>query len=153
MADDALAHLDAHYQGMPPVRALQLSIEGFDGDRLRLSAPLSANVNDKGCAFGGSLASLMTLAAWGRVWLGLHADGIDADIYVADSQLRYLAPLYDTLRADAMLAPDADWAGFIAALRGKGRGRIDLVARVDLPDGTPATTFTARFAAIVRPAG
>lgn len=153
MTDDALAHLDAHYQGMPPVRALQLSIDGFDGERLRLSAPLAANVNDKGCAFGGSLASLLTLAAWGRVWLGLHAEGIDADIYVADSQLRYLAPLYDRLQAEAALAPEADWAQFIAALRTKGRGRIDLAARIDLPDGTPATTFTARFAAIVRPAG
>lgn len=151
-SDDALSHLDAHYQGMPPVRALQLSIEGFDGDRLRLHAPLAANVNDKGCAFGGSLGSLMTLAAWGRVWLGLHAEGIEADIYVADSQLRYLAPLYDDLRAEAMLAPDADWASFMAALRTRGRGRVDLVARVDLPSGLPATTFTARFAAIARPA-
>jgi len=29
----------------------------------------SANVNDKDCAFGGSLASLMTLACWS--WLTL----------------------------------------------------------------------------------
>ena len=151
MADDALAHLDAHYQGMPPVRALQLAVDGFDGGCLRLSAPLAANVNDKGCAFGGSLASLMTLAAWGRVWIGLHGEGIEADIYVADSQVRYLAPLYDDLRAEASLAPDADWSAFVAALRAKGRGRVDLVATVPLPDGGVATTFAARFAAIVRP--
>ena len=153
MSDDALARLDAHYQGMPPVRALGLSIAGFDGARLRLSAPLALNVNDKGCAFGGSLASLMTLAAWGRVWLGLHAEGIEADIYVADSHLRYLAPLYDDLQAEAMLAEGADWTAFMEALRCKGRGRVELAARVDLPDGTPATVFGARFAAIARPAG
>ena len=151
MSADALAHLDAHYQGMPPVRALQLSIAAFDGIALRLSAPLAANVNDKGCAFGGSLASLMTLACWGRVWLGLHEAGLDCDIYVADSRIRYLAPLYDDLVADARLAPDADWAAFLAAIRQKGRGRTELVARVDLPDGTPATTFEARFVAIRRP--
>ena len=154
MSTHALAELDAHYQGMPPVRALQLSIERFDGERLRLSAPLAANVNDKGCAFGGSLASLMTLACWGRVWLGLEAEALDCDIYVADSRIRYLAPLYDDLHAEAVLAPDASWAGFVDAIRAKGRGRIDLVARVDLPDGRPATTFEARFAAIRRvPAG
>jgi thioesterase domain-containing protein len=151
-SDDVLSHLDAHYQGMPPVRALQLSIDAYDGARLRLRAPLAANVNDKGCAFGGSLASLMTLACWGRVWLGLEAEGIDADIYVADSQLRYLAPLYDDLVAEATLAPEGEWPSFIAAIRGRGRGRIDMVARVDLPDGAPATTFTARFAAIARAA-
>jgi thioesterase domain-containing protein len=150
-ADTPLSRLDAHYQGMPPVRALGLSVDGFDGDSLRLRAPLAANVNDKGCAFGGSLASLMTLAAWGRVWLGLEAEGLEADIYVADSQLRYLAPLYDDLRATATLAPDADWASFLTALKTRGRGRVDLVARVELPDGAPATTFTARFAAIARP--
>lgn len=150
MSTDALAHLDAHYRGMPPVRALQLSIEQFDGERLRLSAPLAANVNDKGCAFGGSLASLMTLACWGRVWLELEAAGLDCDIYVADSRIRYLAPLYDDLHAEGTLAPDASWVDLVAAIRAKGRGRIDLVARVDLPDGRPAATFDARFAAVLR---
>ncbi|MGY4514433.1 YiiD C-terminal domain-containing protein, partial [Lysobacter sp. HA18] len=101
MSTDALAHLDAHYQGMPPVRALQVAIDAFDGERLRLSAPLAANVNDKGCAFGGSLASLMTLACWGRVWLALNDADLDCDIYVADSRIRYLAPLYDDLVAEA----------------------------------------------------
>ncbi|GAB1594859.1 YiiD C-terminal domain-containing protein [Lysobacter claricitrinus] len=153
MSTDALAHLDAHYQGMPPVRALHVAIDAFDGERLRLSAPLAANVNDKGCAFGGSLASLMTLACWGRVWLALNDAGLDCDIYVADSRIRYLAPLYDDLLAEASLADDASWDDFIAAIRAKGRGRIDLVARVDLPDGRPATTFDARFAAIARAPG
>jgi thioesterase domain-containing protein len=151
MSTDALAHLESHYRGMPPVRALELSIASYDGGRLRLVAPLAANVNDKGCAFGGSLASLMTLACWGRVWLGLDAVGLDCDIYVADSRIRYLAPLYDDLVADAMLAPEADWGAFLAAVRQKGRGRVDLVARVDLPDGRVATAFEARFAAIRRP--
>lgn len=150
MSTRALAELDAHYQGMPPVRALQLSIERFDSERLVLRAPLAANVNDKGCAFGGSLASLMTLACWGRVWLELEAAGLDCDVYVADSRIRYVAPLFDDLRAEAGLAPDAQWADFLAAIRAKGRGRIDLVAHVDLPDGRPATTFEARFAAIAR---
>jgi thioesterase domain-containing protein len=151
--DDALALLDAHYQGMPPVRALQLTIESFDGERLRLSAPLAANVNDKGCAFGGSLASLMTLACWGRVWLELEAAGLDCDIFVADSRIRYLAPLYDDLHAEAAPAPDASWAEFVAAIRAKGRGRIEMAARIDLPDGRPATAFDARFVAILRQPG
>ncbi|MCA1714382.1 MAG: thioesterase domain-containing protein, partial [Gammaproteobacteria bacterium] len=63
----SLSALDAHYQAMPPVSAMRLRIVGFDGDCLRLHAPLGCHVNDKGCAFGGSLGSLMTLAAWGLV--------------------------------------------------------------------------------------
>ena len=120
MSDDALTRLDHHYQSMPPVAAMQLRIAGFDGDRLRLHAPLSAHVNDKGCAFGGSLGSMMTLASWGLVTLRIEAAGLDADVYVADSQVRYLAPLFADLDVTAEADADADWEAFIATLRQRG---------------------------------
>ena len=101
-----LPHLDAHYQGMPPVAAMQVSIAGFDGDCLRLDAPLDRNVNDKGCAFGGSLASLMTLACWGLATMRIQGAGMEADVFVADSQVRYLAPLYGDLQAKPKPRPN-----------------------------------------------
>jgi len=142
-----LPHLHAHYQGMPPVAAMEVAIAGYDGDRLRLRAPLSRNVNDKGCAFGGSLSSLMTLAAWGVVTLHIQGAGMEAEVYVADSQVRYIAPLWADLEAEARAAPDADWHAFLATLAERGRARIELVARVALPEGGDAATFTARFVA------
>jgi thioesterase domain-containing protein len=148
--DAALARLDAHYQGMPPVAALHMAIEDYDGDALRLSAPLSAHVNDKGCAFGGSMASLLTLAGWGLVQLRLEAAGFDADIFVADSRIRYRAPLYDDLVAVARLADAAAWPGFMEALRARGRGRIQIGGVVPLPDGGEAATLDASFAAVLR---
>lgn len=151
--DDALQHLDAHYQTMPPVAALQMSISGYDGTRLRLRAPLAANVNDKGCAFGGSLGSLMTLASWGLVAMRVQAAGLVADVFVADSQIRYLAPLFADIEAEAELAADASWDEFITTLRERGRARTQLVARVMLPkgvlpEGGVAATFSARYVAI-----
>ena len=145
-----LEHLDAHYRGMPPVAAMQVSIAGYDGERLRLHAPLSHNVNDKGCAFGGSLSSLMTLAAWGLVTLHVQEAGMEADVYVADSTVRYLAPLFGDLEAEAHAAPEADWAGFATTLAERGKARTELVARVSLPDGRDAATFRARFVAFRR---
>jgi thioesterase domain-containing protein len=142
-----LAHLDAHYRGMPPVAAMEVAIVGYDGQALRLRAPLSRNINDKGCAFGGSLASLMTLAAWGVVSLHIQGAGMEAEVYVADSQVRYLAPLWGDLEAEAQAAPDVDWHGFLATLAERGRARTELVARVALPEGGDAATFTARFVA------
>lgn len=147
----ALQHLQQHYDSMPPVALMQLSVDGYADHRLTLRAPLSHHVNDKGCAFGGSLASLMTLAGWGLVWLELEAAGLEADIYVADSRIRYLAPLYDDLQATATAAADADWSGFVAQLRERGRARIELVASVPLPNGRIATDFTGRYVAIARP--
>jgi thioesterase domain-containing protein len=147
LSDQLLEHLDAHYRGMPPVAAMQVSIAGYDGEHLRLRAPLTHNVNDKGCAFGGSLSSLMTLAAWGLVTLHVQAAGMEADVYVADSQVRYLAPLFDDLEAEAHASPESDWHDFLATLSQKGRARTELVARVTLPDGRDAATFRARFVA------
>lgn len=146
----ALRALDAHLQAMPPVAALRLRIAGYDGTRLSLRAPLEANVNDKGCAFGGSLASLMTLAGWGLATLQLQAEGLDAAVYVADSQVRYLAPLYADLDASAWLG-DGDWDAVRAALRADGRASLVLQSQVAGADGTVAASGRARYVAFLRP--
>ena len=150
MHQDALHRLAHHYASMPPVAVMQLSVAGFDGQRLRLHAPLAAHVNDKGCAFGGSLASMMTLASWGLVSLKVEGAGLDADVFVADSQVRYLAPLYADLDVEAELAPESDWTVFLDTLRTRGRARAGLIAQANLPGGGVATAFTARYVAILR---
>ena len=150
--DDELRALDAHYRSMPPVAAMDIAIAGRDpeADTLSLRAPLALNVNDKACAFGGSLVSLMTLAGWGLVTLRCHQLGIDADVFVADSEIRYLAPLYTDLQATAALADGSGWAPFDEALRRRGRARVRIAATVPLPDGGVATTLRAGYAAIAR---
>lgn len=145
---DELDSLDQRLRAMPPVAAMQARALDFDGERLRLAAPLAANVNDKDCAFGGSLAGLMTLAGWGLVSLRLEREGLGSDVYVADSQLRYLAPLFEDLVAEAVLAPDQDWPTLLRSLRERGRGRAQVQARVCTGDGREVATLAARFAAI-----
>ena len=152
VAPSALAALDAAFAAMPPTAALGVRAVAVSADTLHLHAPLAANVNDKGSAFGGSLASLMTLAAWGLVDSRLRGDGIVAEVYVADSRIRYLAPLLADLEAHAQFAPDTDWEAFRRCLLGRGKARIALLAEVHAPDGRVAATLEARFAAL-RPAG
>lgn len=147
---DALRAVEAHYLAMPPVAAMQPRIAAYDGEGLRLHAPLALHLNDKGCAFGGSLVSLMTLAAWGLVTLKVREAGLDADVFVADTSVRYLAPLFADLEAEARLAPDADWASFLGTLRERGRARTTLAIRVPLPEGGTATEASARYVAILR---
>lgn len=155
--DPDLQQLDAHFQAMPPVAALGLRLTGFDGDRLQLQAPLSRHVNDKGCAFGGSLTSLMTLAGWGLVTLRLQQAGLTTDLFVADSTVRYRAPLFDELRAEAWLADGESWAAMVQALREHGRAQAFVEACVRLPDGAGqdrsdgvAAECRSRFVAIAR---
>lgn len=148
----ALRRLEAELLAMPPVAALALRVDDYDGDTLRLTAPLAANVNDKGCAFGGSLVSLMTLAGWGLVTAKLLDAGLDAEVYVADSDVRYRAPLYADLRAVAALADGADWPAFVATLRERGKSRLEVLARIDTPEGALACESRSRFVAKRRPA-
>jgi thioesterase domain-containing protein len=148
--DAALQTLRDYCRSMPPVAAMQVGVDGYDGERLRLTAPLSANVNDKGTAFGGSLTSLMTVTGWGLVTLRLQLAGLKAEVYVADSTVRYLAPLYADLQADAGFAPGESWDTFLETLKQRGRARIQVQAQVPLPDGGIATTLSGRFVAIVK---
>jgi len=138
---------------IPITRTMQLHIAQADGEQIVLAAPLAPNVNDKGCAFGGSLASVLTLAGWALLVLRLRAAGEDCDVYVQDSQLKYLAPVWGDFRATARLAEGESWEAFFSALSSRGKGRLRVVADVPGADGTPATTLEARFVALrTRPA-
>ena len=147
---ELLHQLQHHYQSMPPVAAMGVEVDGFHDEALRLTAPLSVNVNDKGNAFGGSLTSLMTVAGWGLVTLKLRLAGLKAEVYVADSQIRYLAPLYNDLVAEAMPAEGQSWDTFIDTLVQRGRARIQVEAKVLLPEGGLATTLSGRYVAIAK---
>lgn len=148
--DSPLVALAAHFAGMPPVAALDPAIATWGDGRLRLSAPLSANVNDKGCAFGGSLVSLMTIGAWGLVFLELAQAGIDADIYVADSRVRYLKPVFEDIVVDASFDDAGERATLVDTLRKQGRASIRLKSESLLADGGVAASFVGRYVAILR---
>lgn len=148
--EEALQELREHCRGMPPVAAMGVEVDGFHDGALRLTAPLSANVNDKGNAFGGSLTSLMTVAGWGLVTSRLRLAGLKAEVYVADSQVRYLAPLYGDLVAEAAFGESQSWDAFVDTLVQRGRARIEVAARVLLPEGGTATTLAGRFVAIAK---
>ncbi|HUD41855.1 MAG TPA: YiiD C-terminal domain-containing protein [Dokdonella sp.] len=133
---------------IPLARAMDLRVAGYDGRALTLAAPLPPNINDKGCAFGGSLASLMTLAGWGLARLQLEARGADAEVYIADSVIRYLAPVWGDFSAIARPAEGESFDAFFDILLARGRARIGIVCEVPLQDGTAAASLSARFVAI-----
>ena len=148
---DAIRSLeDSVLAEIPLARAMQLRLRDFDGECLTIAAPLAPNINDKGCAFGGSLVSLLTLAGWGLIVLKLSALGKACDVYVQDSTVRYLAPVWEDFTAQARLAADESWDAFASTLAARGRARLAVDCRVALADGTDACTLQARFVAIAK---
>lgn len=147
---EPLSSLQHYLDAMPPVAAMRVAVAGLDERGLCLRAPLQANVNDKHNAFGGSLASLMTLAGWGWLSLRLQAAGEAAEVYVADSELRYLVPVHEDLVAHAAPAEGEDPARFLATLRQRGKARIAMQAQVTLQSGVVAARFAGRFVALAK---
>ena len=148
--EKALESLRDYTRSLPPLAAIQARVAAYDGQRLHLTAPLAANVNDKGSAFGGSMTSLMTYAGWGLVTLQLQQAGLRTDVFVADSTVRYLKPLYAELRAEAVLAPEQSWELFLATLAQRGRARIHLQARMIGTEGEVMADLAGRYVAIAK---
>lgn len=142
------ALLERHLRDtIPLARAMDLHVGDYDGYRLALYAPLAPNVNDKGCAFGGSMACMLTLAGWGLINLRLAEAGLDAEVYVQDASTVYLAPVWDQLIAEAY-APDNPWTAFLDTLRAKGKARLSIESEIAGSEGGGvAARQSARFVA------
>ena len=144
------ATLERHILGhIPLARALDLHVGAYTGDRLEMHAPLAPNINDKGCAFGGSMAALLTLAGWGLIELGLRERDLACDIYVGDSQLRYVEPVWGELRGSARFVETGALETLVAGLHEHGKGRTDVVCEI-AGEGRAAALLTARFVAKLR---
>ncbi|MGN6312306.1 MAG: YiiD C-terminal domain-containing protein [Rhodanobacteraceae bacterium] len=154
MTDTVHAALAAQLQAyilenIPLARTMELRVTRYDGAELELAAPLAPNINDKGCAFGGSMASLMTLAGWGLVELALRARGIECDIYVGDSTVRYREPLFGELRATARFVEADALDVFLKTLAARGKARIQVTCATAGGE-REAATLEAAFVAKAR---
>ncbi len=127
-------------------RHIGVVVESADDGAVVLRAPLAANANYKGTAFGGSLYSLAVLTGWAWVTRYLAAHGLPADTVIQESKVHFLAPVRGELRASAAAPPSAQIDKFLKMLRRAGRGRIHL--RVEINYGeTLAALFEGVFAA------
>jgi thioesterase domain-containing protein len=131
-------------QHIPLARAMDIAVTRYTGSELEMTAPLAPNINDKGCAFGGSMASLLTLAGWGLIELFLRGEGLDCDLYIGDSQLRYSEPVWGELRGVARLVEADALQALANSLRKRGKGHADVVCEI-AGEQRAAATLNARF--------
>ncbi|MCU0754299.1 MAG: thioesterase domain-containing protein [Xanthomonadales bacterium] len=141
------AGLEAFFHASIPLTAAQgLTVAALTPSTVELRAPLAPNVNDKGCAFGGGLGSLLTLAAWSLPATALARAGLSAEVYIQDATQKYLAPVWGELMATAELS-EATLGEFLDAFRSKGKARLTVRSCIHY-DGAPAATLEARFVAL-----
>jgi thioesterase domain-containing protein len=132
------------HEHIPLTAAMALRVLQCDEAGIVLVAPLPPNSNHRGTVFGGSLASLATLAAWAVVHTGLRRAGITARVVVQSSQIEYLLPATGEFVATCVAPTETEWRRFLAMVTRKGRGRLTLGVEV-MSEGVVAARLTGSF--------
>ena len=136
---------DFFYEQIPLTRAMGVRVESYDQEKLILTAPLEANHNHLGTAFGGSLSAVATLAGYGLLWL-LLGDR-KAHIVVRKSSIDYRHPVSGTIRAICCRPDVAMVESFKAKFAEIGKARITLAVTIEY-EGEVCVDFEGVYIAI-----
>jgi thioesterase domain-containing protein len=130
--------------------AMDLRIMRLDEQGLALHLPLGPNINDKGTAFGGAMASAMILAGWSLPRLLLERNQLDADLVIGRCEIRFLSPVKAGFEVVCDWPEPEACERFLTELAERDRGRLQLEPRVEV-NGEVAARLSARYAALRRP--
>lgn len=137
-------YLHAH---IPLTQAMQVSVLSIEPNQLVLGAPLQPNINPHHTVFGGSIATMLTLAAWCLLHTRLSAEGIANNLVVRHSSLDYDKPTAGDFKAVASLVEPDHWDAAIAMLKQRGKAKIAVLAVLDY-DGQMTARFRGEFVAL-----
>ena len=132
------------HEQIPITRAMGLRVVANDENGFVVEAPVALNSNHLRTAFGGSINAVATLAAYGFLWVELNEAAVH--VVVAQSSIRFLRPIRETIRA-VCLRPTADaLEAFRAQFAAKRKARIALRVNV-IEAGEIAAEFEGQFVA------
>jgi thioesterase domain-containing protein len=123
------AYLHEH---IPITRAMGLKVAGYDGNAVRLWAPLEPNLNHRQTAFGGSVSALGILAGWTLLHLKFEESGERAQLVIHQSGTEYIGPVETDFTAVCAMPPGPAWAKFERAFRRHGKARLQLEAVIEV---------------------
>lgn len=133
------------HASIPVSGLMQIGVEACAAGEIILSAPLSANYNHLGTAFGGSLSVVATLAGYCALWQALGDK--DAHIVIRRSNIEYLRPVTGDIRATCTLEPQELTGPFIDQFRKRGKARMNLHVSISEND-VECVRFRGEFVAI-----
>ena len=116
------------HEQIPLTRAMGVRVIAHDEAGFVVEAPVALNSNHLRTAFGGSINAVATLAAYGFLWLELNEAA--AHVVVAESSIRFLRPVRETIRAICLRPEAEELEAFGAQFAAKRKARIDLRVNV-----------------------
>lgn len=133
------------YREIPLTRAMGVEVDSYDGNCLVLAAPLLPNTNHKDSAFGGSLYSLAVLSGWGLLQLKLQQRDVPAHIVIRHSQIDYIRPVSDDIKAMCCFQSEQQVDTLINTYQKKNLAGIRLNAIIK-QGGNDAVFFSGKYA-------
>ena len=132
------------HEQIPITRAMGVRVVANDENGFVIEAPVALNSNHLRTAFGGSINAVSTLAAYGFLWLELNEAA--AHVVVAESSIRFLRPVRETIRAICLRPAAEELAAFRSQFMAKRKARIALRVNV-IEAGDTAAEFEGVFVA------
>ncbi|MDJ0748150.1 MAG: YiiD C-terminal domain-containing protein [Woeseiaceae bacterium] len=109
---------------IPLLTAMQLAFVRYGELTLTMEAPLAPNINNKGTAFGGSIASICLFGGWAVSTLGFMEKGVsNTEIVVYRNDMTFERPARGLLNVEARVAP-AEFETVLARLEQGDTRRI-----------------------------
>jgi len=124
---------------IPLSRAMAVAVVEAGPERVRLSAPLAPNINHRDTVFGGSAASLATLAAWSLIHVRLRSEGLAGRIVIRRGTTSYDRPIADEFTATALAPSPEEWTKLKTALQRGRPGRLHATATLECGGATTGT--------------
>lgn len=133
---------------IPLLTAMELSLVDYADLTLTMEAPLAPNINNKGTAFGGSLASIGLFGGWAVATLAFIDHGIEnTEIVVFRNEMTFERPARGHLVVKVTMDPE-EFATCLAQLRAGSRERLRFDIRVELfHDDERCATMSGRYVA------
>ncbi|MCG3864326.1 MULTISPECIES: bifunctional GNAT family N-acetyltransferase/hotdog fold thioesterase [unclassified Photobacterium] len=128
-------------QQIPISDKMGIKINQYTGYRFEVSALFNANLNPNEFMFAGSIFTMATLAGWGFIWLLLKERGLEGNIILVDSHIRYSAPVTERPKAVSTIE---NLRGDIDRLAKGRKGRISVDVNV-YSGGKIASSFTGTY--------
>jgi len=132
------------HQQIPITRAMGVRVVARDEHQFIVEAPVALNSNHLRTAFGGSINAVATLAGYGWLWLGLRDHAVH--VVVAESSIRFLRPVRETIRATCLRPNHDEWTAFQTRFVEKGKAHITVRVNV-VEEGQTAAEFEGIFVA------
>jgi len=143
LPEASIEALQEAYETLIPIsQHMGIRAVSYDGQCLRVTAPLANNINHQQSAFGGSLFSLVALAGWGILQLKTTELGLDCNTVIAGGEVGYHAPVFAELVCECRLP--AAFEDFASRLQSTGKASILLETSV-LQGDTSAMTFSGKY--------